>query len=224
MKIPAAAPAARMVASVLMPTLRLRVHDPHGVSDATQRDFPVLYAFWHGQMLPLLYQHRNQGAVVIVSEHGDGEIVAGILNRYGYGLARGSTTRGGSRALRQALRTVGAERRDLAITPDGPRGPRHEVTPGVITAARLGSLPVVPIGVGCTRAWRLNSWDVFEVPKPFSEVHLVYGRPIPPPTRDSNELEEMTRLQGALERVSDRARAESGVLLGEPATSGEHRG
>lgn len=156
----------------------------------------VVYAFWHDQMLPLVHFHRNEGAVVLVSEHADGEYIARVLESLGFQTARGSSTRGGMKGLRALVRAA-REGRDLAVTPDGPRGPRHRFKEGVLVAAQMTGQPVVPIGVSARPAWRLDSWDRFLVPRPFSRVHAEYGAPVPVP-RDADRATRR-RLASALE-------------------------
>ena len=134
---------------------------------------PVIFVFWHGQLLPLVHYHRHEGIVVLVSEHGDGEYIARIIERNGFGTVRGSSTRGGIRGLRQLVRAARSGR-DLAITPDGPRGPRGVFKPGALAAAQMTGLPVVPLAVGSSSGWRLGSWDGFLVPKPLSTVRIGY--------------------------------------------------
>ncbi len=137
---------------------------------------PVIFVFWHGRLLPLIHHHRHQRAVVLVSEHGDGEYIASILERFGFGAVRGSSTRGGVRGLKGLVRAA-RQGHDLAVTPDGPRGPNRELKPGVLAVARMTGLPLIPIGVGASAGWRANSWDRFLVPRPFSTVRIAYGAP-----------------------------------------------
>jgi lysophospholipid acyltransferase (LPLAT)-like uncharacterized protein len=137
---------------------------------------PVIFVFWHGQLLSLVHHHRNEGIVVLVSEHADGEYIARVIRRHGFGTARGSSTRSGVKGLKGILRAA-REGKDLAFTPDGPRGPRHEFKWGAIIAAQLTSLPIIPLGVGADRAWYLKNWDRFMIPKPFSTVRIRYGPP-----------------------------------------------
>ena len=137
---------------------------------------PVIFVFWHGRLLPLVHVHRGQGAVVLVSEHGDGEYVTRILRRLGFGTVRGSSTRGGVRGLKGLIRAARGGH-DLAVTPDGPRGPNREFKPGAVTVARMTGLPLIPIGVGGSAGWRADSWDRFLVPRPFSTVRVAYGPP-----------------------------------------------
>ena len=141
-----------------------------------QQGQPFIFVFWHGQLLPLVYYHRNEGVVVLVSEHADGEYIARVIHKHGLGTARGSSTRGAVKGFRGMLR-AGREGKELAITPDGPRGPRHEFKWGALVVAQRTGFPVVPIGVGADRAWYLRSWDRFMIPKPFSNLRIRYGPP-----------------------------------------------
>ena len=138
---------------------------------------PIIFAFWHGQMLPLLYAHRRQGVTVLISEHGDGELIARIASSLGYRTLRGSTSRGAARALIEMTKAIeqGAE---LAITPDGPRGPARSVAPGAVTVAQRTGVPIIPVGVFVRAGWHLKSWDRFVIPRPFSRIHIVYGDPL----------------------------------------------
>ena len=161
-----------------------------------RRGEPVVFVFWHGQLLPLVHYHRDEGVVVLVSEHSDGEYITRVILRHGFGAARGSSTRGGVKGMKGILRAI-RDGRDLAFTPDGPRGPRHVFKWGALTAAQLSGAPVVPLAVGADRAWYLNSWDRFMIPKPFTSLRIRYGRPRWVP-RDSSE-EEIKRIAADLE-------------------------
>ena len=137
---------------------------------------PVIFACWHGELLPLLWHHRDQGIRILVSEHRDGEIITRVAARLGFGAVRGSTTRGGGRALLGLVRELEMGN-DIAVTPDGPRGPLHHYAPGAIVAAQRAGAPIVPVGAYASRAWRLRSWDRFMVPQPFARVVVAYGEP-----------------------------------------------
>ncbi len=148
---------------------------------------PVIFVFWHGRLLPLIHVHRHQGTVVLVSEHRDGDYLAGLLHHFGFGTVRGSSTRGGVRGLKGLIRAARTGW-DLAIAPDGPRGPNRELKLGALTVARITGLPLVPVGVGVTSAWRIRSWDGLLVPKPFSTVRVAYGPPTHVP-RNADQVE-----------------------------------
>lgn len=155
---------------------RMKIVGDSGLRDARARGEPMLFTLWHGQMLPILWQHRDQGIAILISEHRDGEIIAQVAARFGCRSIRGSTTRGGSRALLALAREL-EEGRDAAITPDGPRGPLHSFAPGALVAAQRSGKPMLLIGVHAPNAWRLRSWDGFMIPKPFSRVTIAYSGP-----------------------------------------------
>ena len=137
---------------------------------------PHVFLLWHEALLPLLWQHRHQGIVIVVSEARDGQYLSDLALSLGYRAVRGSSTRGGTRALLSAVRELRAGR-SLAFTPDGPRGPRRQLKPGVVAAAQRGGGTVVPLYARADRAWRLHSWDRLMIPKPLAQVVITYGRP-----------------------------------------------
>lgn len=141
------------------------------------RGEPAVFTIWHGQILPMLVAHRDRGVAVLISEHHDGEIIARIAERFGFRTVRGSSSRGASRALVELSRALEAGN-SVAITPDGPRGPSRSFAPGALVAAQRAGVPVVPVGMSVSRAWHLNSWDRFVVPKPFARVTIAYGEPV----------------------------------------------
>jgi len=158
-------------------TLRTRRKGLENVARARQAGGNVIYAFWHGRLLPLSYLHRNEGINVLVSTHQDGEYITRVIHSLGFGTSRGSSTRGGTAALRDLIATA-SRGVDIAITPDGPRGPRERCQPGIIFLARKLALPVVPVGVCFRPSIRLKSWDRFMIPLPFSRGVEVYGEPV----------------------------------------------
>ncbi len=135
---------------------------------------PHVFLLWHDALLPLLWHHRGRGVTIVVSDAQDGRYLAAYARRIGYGEARGSSTRGGVRALVGAVKALQAGTA-VAFTPDGPRGPRREFKGGVLLAAQKGGAVVVPLHAAADRAWRLRSWDRFLVPKPFARVRIAYG-------------------------------------------------
>ena len=155
----------------LSATWRYTVIADSPVKKLREAHVPVLFALWHGQMLPLLWYHRDQGVAVVVSEHNDGEIIARILEWMGYRLIRGSTSRGADRALLGIVRTL-RNGNDVAITPDGPRGPARNFAPGAAVAANRSGAPIIPAVAHVDRAWKLSSWDGFVIPKPFARITI----------------------------------------------------
>lgn len=166
----------RYALRALFRTLRVERTGHHEVLSLRQSGTPVIYVFWHGRLLPLIHVHRHDGIVVLVSEHRDGDYLARVLHHFGFGTVRGSSTRGGVQGLKGLIRAA-RKGLDLAVTPDGPRGPNRELKLGVLAAARMTGLPLVPVGVGVTTGWRIRSWDELLVPKPFSTVRIAYGQP-----------------------------------------------
>jgi len=141
----------------------------------TGRGFACM--LWHEALLPLLWAHRGIGAVIVVSHARDGQYLADFAESIGYRLVRGSSSRGAVGALLAATRELqgGAI---VALTPDGPRGPRRDLKTGVLVAAQRAGVPLLPVHAEANRAWRLNSWDRFGIPKPFARVRVAYGEPI----------------------------------------------
>lgn len=160
----------------LAATWRYSVRGAEQLHALRARRTPILFTLWHGQMLPLLWHHRDQGVAVLVSEHRDGETIARVLQMMGYALIRGSTSRGAGRALLGIVRTL-REGGDVAVTPDGPRGPRHRFAPGAAIAANRAAAPILPTVAHVDRFWRLKTWDGFIIPKPFARITVAYGEP-----------------------------------------------
>jgi lysophospholipid acyltransferase (LPLAT)-like uncharacterized protein len=165
-------------------TWRVRVFHDHDVRRCRSTKQPIVFMLWHGELLPLLYHHRNEGVVVMISEHADGEIIARIAENLGFGTVRGSTSRGAARALLGAARAV-TEGHDLAVTPDGPRGPAKSIAPGSAVVAQRTGAAVIGVSASVRRAWRLKSWDSFLIPKPFATVHIAYSDEVRVRARDA---------------------------------------
>ena len=167
---------------------------------------PIVFALWHGDMLALLYQHRGEGVSVLISEHRDGELIARVAESLGFRTVRGSTTRGASRALVGLAREL-RDGHDIAVTPDGPRGPARSFAPGALIAAQRARAPVIAVGVATKRAWRLSSWDRFVIPKPFSRVCIAYSDPVlldaGNPRAAAQETSRFQQLMLEVERLAD---------------------
>lgn len=154
----------------------------------------TIFAYWHAFMLVPAYTARNLGIKVLVSRHADGEYITRVIERLGFTTVRGSTTRGGAKALLTMIKDS-AEGTAIAITPDGPKGPRFTVQPGIICLSQKTGVPIIPTSLGLTSYWELPSWDKFRIPKPFSKAALIYGEPIHiPPKLSKSEVEAFCRL------------------------------
>jgi lysophospholipid acyltransferase (LPLAT)-like uncharacterized protein len=137
---------------------------------------PYVLLCWHDALLPVMWHHRDRGIAALISEARDGQYLAAFAASLGYGLIRGSSTRGGRQALLGAIRAL-RKGTPVGITPDGPRGPPRIAKPGAITAASKGEALIVPVHAESRPAWRARSWDGFLVPPPFARVRVAYGDP-----------------------------------------------
>lgn len=163
-----------LLVRALASTWRVRVIGDEGLRTEREEGRPVIITLWHGQMLPFLYQHRGEQVAVVISEHRDGEIIARIAMALGHRTVRGSTTRGAGRALLSMVRQVESGR-DIAVTPDGPRGPAKSFAPGALIVAQRTGAAIIPATVVAKSAWRLKSWDRFMIPRPFTRLVISYG-------------------------------------------------
>jgi lysophospholipid acyltransferase (LPLAT)-like uncharacterized protein len=152
---------------------------------------PIM-AFWHGRILPATVYFRHRGIVVITSENFDGEWIAGIIERFGDGTARGSTSRGGLKALLQLSRDMAAGKA-AGFTLDGPRGPARLAQPGALWLAKTTGNPVLPFHLEADRHWTANSWDRTQIPKPFATVALAVGEPLDVPADAGDEALDTAR-------------------------------
>lgn len=152
-----------------------------------------ILASWHGSVIAPIMKHMDEGLVVLASEHGDGEIIARVLKSLGFGLIRGSTTRGGSRAMAEMIKRLKTPGK-IAITPDGPKGPYRKFKMGAVVLAQKTGAPIVPLASYSNSPFILNSWDKFQIVKPFGKFVIVYGPPI---------LVESDSTPGELEEIRD---------------------
>ncbi len=182
----------------------------HFEEASTHGSQPVM-AFWHGRILPATYYFRHRGIVVMISRNFDGEWIARLITRFGYGTARGSTTRGGLKALLQMKRDM---ERGLpaGFAVDGPRGPARVVQPGAVWLAKATGNPVVPFHFEARSSWTLGTWDRTAIPKPFTRVALVIGSLVHvAPDADATAMEEK-RLQIEHSLIDLETRAQRLVL------------
>jgi len=159
---------------------------------------PVVFTLWHGRLLPCTHFHRHNGVVTLISQHRDGEYITRVVRRWGFTAVRGSTTRGGLDALRELIQHVRAGR-SLAITPDGPKGPREKMKPGPVLIAQRTGAPIIPVVSGASRASYFGGWDRFMIPHPFARLRISYGEPVFVPRRASE-----TEIQAIMEDVERR--------------------
>lgn len=200
-------------------SLKLKVHyegEARGPGDLPADAPRYLYAIWHEHLLLPAAQFGHPDLAVLISKHADGQLLGSLIDAMGMAQVAGSTRRGGIEAVRQLLRNDDG-RKHLAVTPDGPRGPRRRVQEGIPYIASRTGFRVVPVGVGHRRPWTLNSWDRFALPKPGARARIICGAPILVPAGlKAADLEayrarieaEMQRLTEAAQRWADTGRLE----------------
>jgi lysophospholipid acyltransferase (LPLAT)-like uncharacterized protein len=210
--IKAAGFGAAWVVRLWVGSLRYRYRPLGPNLDPTRSSFSgrYLYAFWHENLLLPAYHYGRRDIHVLISRHADGQLIAETCRHLGFRTVTGSTTRGGVEAVRRMMRL--GRFNHLAITPDGPRGPRRRVQPGLVYLAARTGLPVVPVGVAYEKAWRMRSWDRFAVPHPGSAAWCVTAEPIAVPRQaDRDELEAYRRrVEKALAAVTAEAEGRAG--------------
>jgi lysophospholipid acyltransferase (LPLAT)-like uncharacterized protein len=196
----------RLVAA-LGATLRWKTDGLEHFDASVRSGRQPIMAFWHGRILPATYYFRRRGIVVITSENFDGEWIAGIIERFGYGTARGSTSRGALKALLQLKRDLAAGK-PAGFTVDGPRGPARVAQPGAVWLAKATGNPVLPFHLESDRSWSVHSWDRTQIPKPFATVAIAMGEPFTVrEDADADEIERSrTLLESRLKDLETRAR------------------
>jgi len=188
-------------------TWRLRRHEPPAFVERLENDQPFVVAMWHGDELGLVCFSRYYRLATMTSWSKDGELMNYVLRKLGFATARGSSSRGGSSALRGLMR-LARKGYSPVITVDGPRGPVHKAKPGILELARVTGLPVFPCAMACTRHIPLHrSWDLADLPMPFAKVLIYWGDPIMINRQDNARSPEMTRqLEDAINRCRREAR------------------
>lgn len=209
---------ASVIASVVYPvvwllgrTVRWTICGYQNYEEVRRIGRQPIFAFWHGRILTSTYFWRRRNIVVMTSANFDGEWIARIIERFGYGTARGSTSRGGHRALSK-LRSEMRAGYPAAFTVDGPRGPFRSVQLGAVWLSRLTGNPIVPFHIECDRYWSVRSWDRAQIPKPFARAVISIGKPIFVRSVDDSDQLEATRktLEEALYDELRRAERELG--------------
>ena len=197
------------ILKALFLTLRLRIEDRSGIlkEDAGS---PVIVCFWHNRILGItfafdrIYPKKRGGVTVLTSPSKDGEILARLVGAFGMEAVRGSSSRRGSRALLELVRLIRSGR-DIAITPDGPRGPRYSLGPGIILLAQTTGARIIPAHASFSRCVRMKTWDGFIIPLPFSKVSVTIGEALTIPGElTGEEFEEKRKnLEDLLKYAAD---------------------
>lgn len=168
-------------------------------------DRRFILAFWHGRQLFMPYSYHGKGIHILISQHGDGEIVSRAMRYFGFNSVRGSSTRGGFKAFRELIRL--SRTSDIAMTPDGPKGPVYRAQTGIIELARLTSLPIIPVSFSASSRRVLKSWDQFLIPRLFSKGVFIWGDPLFVDKEATPEKVEMKRkeLESSLNKITGQA-------------------
>lgn len=165
------------IVNLVIKTYRFDIHNDKQIKNIVSENGKFISAFWHGRMLIPWYIHRNYKVAALVSKSKDGEILTRLLKSWNYDVVRGSSHIGGKEALKIMINKI-SEGYSFAITPDGPTGPQHKMKPGAVVLAYRKQVPLFLIGTASNKHYVFNSWDKFQVPKPFSKVVVVYSEPI----------------------------------------------
>lgn len=203
----AALPAlARWLIRTLRFTMRLTYVGFDGYRARVDRGGQIILAFWHGRLMMMPYSYPGRGITILVSRSKDGDLISNTVKGFGIESVRGSTSRGWFAGVKGLLKSVKSGR-DIAITPDGPRGPGMRAQMGVVQIARATGLPIMPMSFGASKKKVFASWDSFLLPYPFSRGVFICGEPVYVPASASpEEMEEKRRLvEETLNRLTDRA-------------------
>jgi lysophospholipid acyltransferase (LPLAT)-like uncharacterized protein len=196
------------VAAALIRTVHALVRVRHSgverIEELNRSGRPYLLAFWHRYLLLMVFSKHRKPIIVMISKHKDGEYIATTMEQFGVSSARGSSSKGGGAALREMVECA-ARGENIAITPDGPRGPALVAQAGVVLAAQRTGCPVIPVAVISDRKKILRSWDGFEIPKPLGRAMFVYGSPISVPAElDAAEVETWRlTIENAMRALTD---------------------
>ena len=171
-----------------------------------------IYAFWHDQLLicPLTWQSEFE-IKVLISKHRDGDIIARLISKLGFKAIRGSThksgktkNKGGLTSARQMIKSL-KNGISIGISPDGPKGPRHKVSDGILSISRLSNSSILPVGIGFKKKWVLNTWDKFIIPKPFNQITIIWGEPLPALKNEKNINQIKSKLESIMYSLTKRA-------------------
>ena len=193
-------------------TSKVNLKNRKKIENLLERNESFIYSFWHDQLLmcPLTWQ-SNSSIKVLISKHRDGDIIAQLISNLGFEAIRGSThktnkikNKGGLLSARKMIKSL-KNGISIGISPDGPKGPRHKVSEGILSISRLSKSVILPVGIGFKKKWVLNTWDKFIIPKPFNEITVVWGDPISAITNEKNNHQFKTKLESKMNNLTAQA-------------------
>ncbi|UZP68286.1 lysophospholipid acyltransferase family protein [Desulfovibrio mangrovi] len=166
------------VVRAMYATLRFRETGRKRVDAMIAQGIPMVFSLWHDELFPVVHAKRDLELIAVISQSKDGELLADFMERFGVKTARGSSSRGGVKALLKVSKAMERDRLSSCITVDGPRGPRHKVKEGAVFVANRANAPIVPVRLHMSRSYKFKrAWDKFQIPIPFSSVHVAFGEP-----------------------------------------------
>lgn len=201
-----------LLINALFMTIRMRWFNDAFVFEHQRKNKPLIFAFWHNRLLYMpyasKYRLKKHKLVALTSRSKDGRLIGNIIRSYDLVAVHGSTTRGGSEALRELIRYAKEQQYDCAITPDGPRGPKYIVQPGIVSLAQATELDIVPVSYDFRHKIRLKSWDGFYIPLPFTWGVFLFGDPLKIPVELTEDEREnwKTYIADAIHSVSNEAK------------------
>ena len=193
-------------------TSKVNLKNRKKIENLLERKESFIYSFWHDQLLmcPLTWQ-SNSSIKVLISKHRDGDIIAQLISNLGFEAIRGSThktnkikNKGGLLSARKMIKSL-KNGISIGISPDGPKGPRHKVSEGILSISRLSKSVILPVGIGFKKKWVLNTWDKFIIPKPFNEITVVWGDPISDITNEKNNHQFKIKLESKMNNLTAQA-------------------
>lgn len=193
-------------------TSKVNLKNRKKIENLLERKESFIYSFWHDQLLmcPLTWQ-SNSSIKVLISKHRDGDIIAQLISNLGFEAIRGSThktnkikNKGGLLSARKMIKSL-KNGISIGISPDGPKGPRHKVSEGILSISRLSKSVILPVGIGFKKKWVLNTWDKFIIPKPFNEITVVWGDPISAITNEKNNHQLKIKLESKMNNLTAQA-------------------
>ena len=193
-------------------TSKINLKSRKNIETLFKKNETFIYSFWHDQLLicPLTWQSESK-IKVLISKHRDGDIIAKVISNLGFEAIRGSThksgktkNKGGLLSARQMIKSL-KNGISIGISPDGPKGPRHKVSDGILSISRLSNASILPVGIGFKKKWVLNTWDKFIIPKPFNQITIIWGEPIPAIKNERSISHAKNKLESKMNSLTKRA-------------------
>ena len=193
-------------------TSTINLKNRKNIESLFKKNESFIYAFWHDQLLmcPLTWQSELE-IKVLISKHRDGDIIAKLISNLGFKAIRGSThkagktkNKGGLLSARQMIKSL-KKGISIGISPDGPKGPRHKVSDGILSISRLSNASILPVGIGFKKKWVLNTWDKFIIPKPFNQITIIWGEPLPALKNEKNINQIKSKLERTMYSLTKKA-------------------